>query len=87
MDREDQLKLSISNIDRGCETHGYMVILGQPLADAMRAAGYVPAEGQLSVWSAVYGSLPAIEERLETLQRQRDAAQAVLDASAQVVPV
>jgi hypothetical protein len=81
MDREDQLKLSISNIDHGCESHGYLVILGQPLADLMRAAGYVPREGELSVWSGGFGSLVATNDRLEVLQRQRDAAQAVLDAS------
>jgi hypothetical protein len=83
MDHEDQLRLSISNIDRGCEVFGSMVNLGVPLGELMRAAGYVPEPGQTSVWSAVYGSLPATLERLGTLQRQRAEAQAVLDQNAE----
>ena len=79
MNREEALKLSIRCIDFGAESHGYLVVLGQNLADEMRAAGYAPAEGELSVWSGGYGSLPQARERLARLQVRRAEAQAILD--------
>lgn len=79
MDHETQLRLSIRGIDFGCESYGLHVVLGQNLADAMRAAGYQPREGELSIWSAGYGSLPQAREWLGRLQVRRDAAQAIID--------
>lgn len=78
MNRENDLKLSLRNLDFGCDSHNLMVFMGNALAEKMRAAGYKPAPEELSVWSGGYGSIPAAGELLTKLQRRLDAARVIL---------
>jgi len=76
------LKLSILRIDRGLDLMGEGFPSNLPLDDLMRDAGYVPsspvARANGEAW---LGSMPRVEERLKELRRQRDDAQARLDAA------
>ena len=77
--RAQELKMAISNIDRGCETFGPITMLAKCVSDALYAAGYAPPPGDRTPWSAGFGSLPTAERQLEKLRERRAAAHAVID--------
>ena len=74
------LKMSISNIDRGCEYWNSMASVGPQLAELMRAAGYKPTDGSNDIWTAGFGSLRVTEQRLAELQKRRAETKQQLDA-------
>jgi hypothetical protein len=77
MERQNGLRLSIENIDRGCSTwpNGAPMI-GGPLADAIREAGYTQSERPGPAW---FGSLSDVVSRIADVQKRIDTAQAQLD--------
>jgi hypothetical protein len=77
--RAQALKMALSNIDRGCELFGNMMMLAAPLADALYAAGYAHPRDGHSVWDAGFGCLPNAQRHLEMLQQRLAAAQGALD--------
>jgi len=79
-DRLAGLKTSIMTIDRGAEYFGDSCVMGQPLAEWLRAHGVTPNPGQPSIWNG-RSSLPETERRIEELQQQRAELQARIDAA------
>jgi hypothetical protein len=72
------LRLSITNIDKGCITWpNGAAALGAQLAEAIKYAGWVaPKDVPGPAW---YGCLPEVKERIAKMQKRIDAAQIVLD--------
>ena len=78
MERQQGLRLSIVNIDRGCSywPNGAPG-LGAPLVELIQAAGYEPSAASPGV--AWFGGLPEVEHRIGQWTKERDDAQAALD--------
>ena len=73
--QESELKLSIQNIDQGCEYWQGTAVIGAPLA-ALIKMHYRPTwDGPRGPWSAGHGSLPVAQRLLESLQREREDLQ------------
>jgi hypothetical protein len=74
----DALKKSILAIDGQLDVYGRMVMLPAPFPvfEKLKARGYLATDG----WNPMRGSLPALEAKLEQLQKKRDDAQAVIDS-------